>query len=56
MQSHPAAKGLLNKSLSYHDKLSYVFEKDRAIEACAKTFADIGSNIPSGFEEFAHVV
>ena len=52
---HPAAKGLLNKPFPYHDKLSYVFEKDKATRGRAETFADVGLNMPSGYEEFVHV-
>ena len=55
MQSHPTAKGLLNKPFPYYDELAYVFGKDRAIGAHAETFADVGLNIPPGFEEFPHM-
>lgn len=52
MQTHPAAKGLLNKSFSYYDKLAYVFERDRATSQGVETFADIGSNDPGGYKGF----
>jgi len=55
MQSHPAAKSLLNKPLPYYDKFSYVFEKYRATGARVETFVYVKSNVPPGFEEFAHV-
>ena len=47
-QSHPAAKGLLNKSFPYYDELTYVFGRDRATGRFAETFADVGSNEPGG--------
>ncbi|KAL0551355.1 hypothetical protein IC582_010441 [Cucumis melo] len=46
--SHPAAKGLLNKSFPYYDELTYVFGRDRATGRFAETFADVGSNEPGG--------
>lgn len=53
MQTHPSAKGLLNKSFPYYDELSCVFEKDRATEGRAETFVDVDSkNVPSEYEEF----
>ncbi|KAA0065737.1 retrotransposon protein [Cucumis melo var. makuwa] len=51
--SHPAAKGLLNKSFVHYDELSYVFGKDRATGGRAESFADIGSNDPPGYDAFA---
>lgn len=48
------AKGFLNKLFSYYDELSYVFEKDRATEGRVETFANVGSNVPSGYEEYPH--
>ena len=33
----------------------YVFKKDQAMGARAKTFADVRSNVPPGFEDFTHV-
>ncbi|KAA0040975.1 retrotransposon protein [Cucumis melo var. makuwa] len=39
------SKGLLNKPFPYYDELSYVFGKDHAMGARAKTFADIESNV-----------
>ncbi|KAL4014707.1 hypothetical protein IC575_026921 [Cucumis melo] len=51
--SHPAAKGLLNKSFIHYDELSYVFGKDRATGGRAESFADIGSNDPPGYDAFA---
>ncbi|XP_031744343.1 uncharacterized protein LOC116404989 [Cucumis sativus] len=55
VRSHPAAKGLLNKLFPYYDELAYVFGKDRAMGTHAETFADVGSNVPPGFEEFPPV-
>ncbi|KAA0056586.1 retrotransposon protein [Cucumis melo var. makuwa] len=46
--SHPAAKGLLNKPFPYYDELTYVFGRDRATGRFAETFADVGSNEPGG--------
>ncbi|KAA0033869.1 retrotransposon protein [Cucumis melo var. makuwa] len=37
--SHPAAKGLINKSFPYYDDLSYVFGKDHATGARIEIFA-----------------
>ncbi|KAA0045644.1 retrotransposon protein [Cucumis melo var. makuwa] len=52
-QSHPAAKGLLNKSFPYYDELTYVFGRDRTTDRFAETFADVGSNEPGGgYERF----
>ncbi|KAL4011416.1 hypothetical protein IC575_028474 [Cucumis melo] len=53
VKSHPAAKGLLNKSFPHYDELSYVFGKDRATGGQAESFADIGLNDPAGYEPFA---
>ncbi|KAL0539423.1 hypothetical protein IC582_023635 [Cucumis melo] len=53
VESHPAAKGLLNKSFVHYDELSYVFGKERATGGRAKSFADIGSNDPPGYDAFA---
>ena len=50
MQSHPAAKGLLNKLFLYYDELAYVFGCARAMGRFAKTFTDVGSNEPTGYE------
>ncbi|KAA0036695.1 retrotransposon protein [Cucumis melo var. makuwa] len=47
-QSHPAAKGLLNKPFPYYDELTYVFGRDRATGRFTETFADVGSNEPGG--------
>ncbi|KAA0064269.1 retrotransposon protein [Cucumis melo var. makuwa] len=47
-QSHPAAKGLLNKPFPYYDELTYVFGRDRATGRFPETFADVGSNEPGG--------
>uniref|UniRef100_A0A9I9DJY0 Retrotransposon protein n=1 Tax=Cucumis melo TaxID=3656 RepID=A0A9I9DJY0_CUCME len=44
--SHPAAKGLLNKTFPYYDDMTYVFGKDRAMEGRSETFAGVGSNVP----------
>ncbi|KAA0045638.1 retrotransposon protein [Cucumis melo var. makuwa] len=48
VRSHPAAKGLLNKSFLYYDELTYVFGRNRVISRFAETFADVGSNEPGG--------
>ncbi|KAL4030160.1 hypothetical protein IC575_008396 [Cucumis melo] len=53
VKSHLAAKGLLNKLFPYYDELSYVFDKDRATDGQAESFADVGSNDPAGYEPFA---
>ncbi|KAA0051173.1 retrotransposon protein [Cucumis melo var. makuwa] len=45
-------KGLLNKSFFYYEKLAYVFKRDRATSQGVETFADIGSNDPSGYKGF----
>ncbi|KAA0048206.1 retrotransposon protein [Cucumis melo var. makuwa] len=45
-------KGLLNKSFSYYDELTYVFGRDKAMGRFAKTFVDVGSNEPGGYEGF----
>ncbi|KAA0060100.1 retrotransposon protein [Cucumis melo var. makuwa] len=52
VQSHPAAKGLLNKSFLHYDELSYVFGKDYAKGARVETFVDVGSNYLVGYEAF----
>ncbi|TYK01431.1 retrotransposon protein [Cucumis melo var. makuwa] len=52
VKSHPVAKGLLNKSFPHYDELSYMFGKDRATGVRAETFADVGSNDPTGYEAF----
>ncbi|KAA0041596.1 retrotransposon protein [Cucumis melo var. makuwa] len=53
VKSHPAMKGLLNKSFLHYDKLSYVFGKDRATGGRAESFADVGSNDSTGYDAFA---
>ncbi|KAL0537717.1 hypothetical protein IC582_026702 [Cucumis melo] len=50
VKSHPAAKGLFNKSFVHYDELSYVFDKDHATGGRAESFADIGSNDPAGYD------
>ncbi|TYK28139.1 retrotransposon protein [Cucumis melo var. makuwa] len=45
-------KGLLNKSFLYYDELTYVFSRDRATGWFAKTFVDVKSNKPSGYEGY----
>ncbi|KAL0551716.1 hypothetical protein IC582_010805 [Cucumis melo] len=52
VRSHPAAKGFLNKPFPYYDELTYVFGRDRATGRFAETFADVGSNEPSEYDEF----
>ncbi|KAA0060132.1 retrotransposon protein [Cucumis melo var. makuwa] len=51
-QSHPAAKGLLNRPFPYYDELTYVFGRDRATDRFAETFADVESNEPGGYDKF----
>ena len=46
-------KDLLNKLFSHNDELSYVFGKNRTMEARPETFTDVGSNDPAGYEAFA---
>ncbi|TYK19865.1 retrotransposon protein [Cucumis melo var. makuwa] len=53
VRSHPAAKGLLNKSFPYYDKLTYVFGRDRVTDRFAETFADVGFNEPGEYDGFA---
>ncbi|KAA0037173.1 retrotransposon protein [Cucumis melo var. makuwa] len=55
VKSHLAAKGLFNKSFLHYDELSYVFSKDRATGGRTESFADVGSNDPTGYETFATV-
>lgn len=45
-------KGLLNKPFPYYNKLSYVFEKDRATGAHAKIFTNVRSNVLDRSEGF----
>ncbi|KAA0065503.1 retrotransposon protein [Cucumis melo var. makuwa] len=52
VRSHPAANGLLNKSFSYYDELTYVFGRDRETGQFAETFIDVGSNEPGGYDRF----
>uniref|UniRef100_A0A9I9E5L9 Retrotransposon protein n=2 Tax=Cucumis melo TaxID=3656 RepID=A0A9I9E5L9_CUCME len=52
VRSHPAAKGLLNKSFPYNDKLTYVFSRHRAMGRFTETFTDVGSNEPGEYDEF----
>ncbi|TYK26031.1 putative nuclease HARBI1 [Cucumis melo var. makuwa] len=51
LKSHPAAKGLLNKSFPYYDDLSYVFGKDRVTRERSDTFVNVGSNVPNVFND-----
>ncbi|KAA0057175.1 retrotransposon protein [Cucumis melo var. makuwa] len=53
VKSHQTVKGLLNKSFFHYDELSYVFGKDRATGGRAKSFANVGSNDPAGYDAFA---
>ncbi|KAL0545976.1 hypothetical protein IC582_015880 [Cucumis melo] len=53
VKSHPAAKGLLNKSFPHYDELSYVFGKDRATGGRVESSADVRSNDSAGYESFA---
>uniref|UniRef100_A0A9I9EMG7 Retrotransposon protein n=1 Tax=Cucumis melo TaxID=3656 RepID=A0A9I9EMG7_CUCME len=52
MQSHPTAKGLLNKSFPYYDELAYAFGRDRAKGRFAETFTGISSIKPTRYEGF----
>ena len=52
-QSHPAVKGLLHRSFSHYNELSYVFGKDRATGSRSEIFADIGLNVPGGYKRFS---
>uniref|UniRef100_A0A9I9CYL2 Retrotransposon protein n=1 Tax=Cucumis melo TaxID=3656 RepID=A0A9I9CYL2_CUCME len=52
MQTRHTAKGLLNKLFPYYDEFAYVFERDRTTGHFTKTFVDVGSNDPSGYEGF----
>nr|ABQ53639.1 transposase [Cucumis melo] len=51
-QTHPAAKGLLNKLFPYYDELVYVFERDRVTGQGVKTFVNVESNDPIEYEGF----
>ncbi|KAA0063726.1 retrotransposon protein [Cucumis melo var. makuwa] len=53
VKSHPAAKGLLNKSFFHYDELSYVFGKDRATGDRVESFANVRSNDPAEYDAFA---
>ncbi|TYK19873.1 retrotransposon protein [Cucumis melo var. makuwa] len=53
VKSHPATKGLLNKSFLHYDKLSYVFGKDRGTGGRVETFTGIRSNNLAGYEAFS---
>lgn len=44
MQSHPSAKGLLNKPFPHFQELTIVFERERATEAGVQISADTMSN------------
>ncbi|KAA0063952.1 putative nuclease HARBI1 [Cucumis melo var. makuwa] len=37
----------------HYDDLSYIFGRDHATVKRAKTFVDVGSNVPRGYERFA---
>ncbi|KAA0032819.1 retrotransposon protein [Cucumis melo var. makuwa] len=52
VRSHPTTKGLLNKPFPYFDKLTYVFDRDKATGRFAETFVDVGSNEPGGYNRF----
>ncbi|KAL4013677.1 retrotransposon protein [Cucumis melo var. makuwa] len=52
VRSHPAAKGLLNKSFLYYDELTYVFGRYRATGWFTETFIDVGSNESGGYDRF----
>uniref|UniRef100_A0A9I9E099 Retrotransposon protein n=1 Tax=Cucumis melo TaxID=3656 RepID=A0A9I9E099_CUCME len=45
--SHPTAKGLLNKPFPYYDEHAYVFERDRTTGRFAKIFVDVRFNEPT---------
>ncbi|KAA0050554.1 retrotransposon protein [Cucumis melo var. makuwa] len=44
--------GLLNKPFIYYDELAYAFGRDRAVGRFAKTFVDVESKEPVGYERF----
>ncbi|TYK18628.1 retrotransposon protein [Cucumis melo var. makuwa] len=48
VKSHTAAKGLLNKSFSHYDELSYVFGKDRATGGRPRVLQTLGQTILLG--------
>ncbi|KAL0534220.1 hypothetical protein IC582_028508 [Cucumis melo] len=48
VKSHPAAKGLLNKSFLHYDELSYMFEKDRATAGRSRLLRMLGQTILLG--------
>ncbi|KAA0061158.1 retrotransposon protein [Cucumis melo var. makuwa] len=50
--SYPVAKGLLNKPFPYYDELAYLFGRNMATSRYVKTFTDVGSNEPTGYEGF----
>ena len=52
IHTHPTAKDLLNKPFHYYDELAYVFGRDRVASQGAKTFINVESNDPSGYEGF----
>ncbi|XP_038899283.1 uncharacterized protein LOC120086622 [Benincasa hispida] len=53
VKSHPATKGLLNKSFSYFDDLAYVFGKDWATGEGAEIPGDMASSVPGCMHEGA---
>ncbi|TYK14256.1 retrotransposon protein [Cucumis melo var. makuwa] len=50
--SHPAAKGLLNKSFPHYNELSYGLTKIVQREDRVESFADVRSNDPAGYDAF----
>uniref|UniRef100_A0A9I9EEI8 Retrotransposon protein n=1 Tax=Cucumis melo TaxID=3656 RepID=A0A9I9EEI8_CUCME len=55
-QSHPAAKGLLNKPFPYYDELTYVFGRNRATGRFAENSPTWGlTSLADGNEEFPPV-
>ena len=52
LQTHLAAKGLLNIPFPYYNKLAYVFGRDRAMDRGIETFVDVRSNGLGGYKRF----
>lgn len=52
-QSHPAAKGLINKVFPYYNDVLYVFGKWSGYGSTIKDLLiDVGSNVPESFNGF----
>ncbi|TYK00075.1 retrotransposon protein [Cucumis melo var. makuwa] len=46
------SEGTLEQTISYYNELTYVYGRDRATGRFTDTFADVGSNEPSGYGGF----